>query len=77
MALLCVPGAVGQPALGPAAKPQPGIDVQDYDFNLTLADTTDRIRGAATVRLRVTTDTLSAVRLDLIGPPDAGDPACV
>jgi aminopeptidase N len=48
--------------------------VQDYDFALTLSDTTDRIEGEATVRLRVTTDTLSAVRLDLVGPPaDAGD----
>jgi len=59
--------ATAQPARGPAAKPQPGIDVQDYDFALTLSDTTDRIQGTATVRLRVTTDTLTAVRLDLIG----------
>ena len=71
--LLWGAAAVGQPAPGPAAKPQPGIDVQDYDFDLALTDTSDRIRGTATVRLRVTTDTLSAVRLDLIGPPDAGD----
>ncbi len=71
-ALLLASGAAAQPALGPAAKPQPGIDVQDYDFDLVLSDTTDRIRGAATVHLRVTTDTLSAVRLDLIGPPASG-----
>jgi aminopeptidase N len=67
--------ACAQPTPGPAGKPQPGIDVQDYDFRLTLADTTDRIEGTATVRLRVTTDTLTAVRLDLVGPPVAtGDP---
>ena len=66
--VLCWGGvAAAQPAAGPAAKPQPGIDVQNYDFALTLSDTTDRIAGTATVRLRVTTDTLSAVRLDLIG----------
>ncbi|MFB6232599.1 MAG: M1 family metallopeptidase [Salinibacter sp.] len=65
--LLLTGMASAQPARGPAAKPQPGIDVQDYDFALTLSDTTDRIEGTATVRLRVTTDTLSAVRLDLIG----------
>ncbi len=59
--------ATAQPTPGPAAQPQPGIDVQDYDFALTLSDTTDRIKGTATVRLRVTTDTLTAVRLDLIG----------
>ncbi|MFO8099706.1 MAG: M1 family metallopeptidase [Salinibacter sp.] len=68
--LLHGPVAVGQPAPGPAAQPQPGIDVQEYDFDLTLADTTDRIRGVATVRVRVTADTLSAVRLDLMGPPE-------
>jgi len=66
-ALFFVGVATAQPARGPAAKPQPGIDVQDYDFALTLSDTTDRIEGTATVRLRVTTDTLTAVRLDLIG----------
>jgi len=58
---------------GPAAKPQPGIDVLDYDFHLTLTDTTDRIEGVATVRLRVTTDTLTAARLDLVGPPGASE----
>ena len=58
--------ASAQPARGPAARPQPGIDVQDYDFALTLSDDTDRIEGTATVRLRVMTDTLTAVRLDLI-----------
>ncbi|PSQ89061.1 MAG: peptidase, partial [Bacteroidetes bacterium QH_2_63_10] len=56
--LLLTGMASAQPARGPAAKPQPGIDVQDYDFALTLSDTTDRIEGTATVRLRVTTDTL-------------------
>ncbi len=73
--LFVVNAACAQPAPGPAAKPQPGIDVQDYDFDLTLADTTDRIEGTATVRLRVTSDTVTAVRLDLVGPPVAtGDP---
>ncbi|HKL89134.1 MAG TPA: M1 family metallopeptidase [Salinibacter sp.] len=64
--------ACAQPTPGPAGKPQPGIDVLDYDFHLSLADTTDRIEGTATVRLRVTTDTLTAVRLDLVGPPAEG-----
>jgi aminopeptidase N len=44
--------------------------VQDYDFHLTLADTTDRIEGTATVRVGITSDTLTAIRLDLVGPPD-------
>jgi aminopeptidase N len=47
--------------------------VQDYDFHLTLSDTTDRIEGTATVRVRITSDTLTAVRLDLVGPPGATD----
>lgn len=61
--------ACAQPEARPLARPQPGLDVQDYDFELTVADTTDRIEGVATIRLQVTTDTLSAVRLDLVGPP--------
>lgn len=56
-----------QPAQTAVARP--GIDVQHYDFHLALSDTTDWIEGTATIRLHVTTDTLSAVRLDLIGPP--------
>jgi aminopeptidase N len=71
---LATGSACAQPAPGPAARPQLGIDVQDYDFGLTLSDTTDRIEGTATVRLRVTTDTLTAIRLDLVGPPDRLDP---
>ncbi len=59
-----------QPAHTAVARP--GIDVQHYDFHLALSDTTDRIEGTATIRLDVTTDTLSAVRLDLIGPPSGG-----
>jgi hypothetical protein len=48
--------------------------VQDYDFALTLSDTTDHLEGTATVHLRVTSDTLTAIRLDLVGPPKgAGD----
>ncbi|MEF8815975.1 MAG: M1 family metallopeptidase [Salinibacter sp.] len=64
--------ACAQPTPGPAAQPQPGIDVQNYDFALTLSDTTDRIEGTATVRLRVEADTLTAVRLDLVGRATGG-----
>jgi aminopeptidase N len=63
-----VGGCSAQQAGVPAAPPHPGIDVQHYDFALTLADTTDRIEGRAEVRLRVASDTLSAVRLDLLAP---------
>lgn len=50
------------------ADPHPEIDVLHYTFRLTLADETDRIAGEATVDLELQTDTLEAVRLDLIGP---------
>jgi aminopeptidase N len=66
------PPAAAQPADGLApTPPHPGIDVQHYAFDLALSDTTDRIRGTATVRIRFETDTLSTVRLDLVGPPGA------
>lgn len=57
----------GQPAQTAVARP--GIDVQHYDFQLALSDTSDRIEGTATLRVRIATDTLSAIRLDLMGPP--------
>ena len=62
-----------QPAsYGGPTPPHPGIDVQHYDFHLTLSDTTDRIEGDARIRLRVTSDTLTAIRLDL-DDPQSGD----
>jgi len=48
--------------------PHPEIDVQHYDFRLTLADTSDQITGEATIRLRAVADTLTAIRLDLDDP---------
>ena len=74
LSLFWIASACAQPTRGPAARPQPGIDVQAYDFALALSDTTNRIVGTATVRLRVTTDTLSAVRLDLVGREAAAGP---
>ena len=63
--------ACAQPASSSYQGPTPphtGIDVQHYAFSLTLADTTDRMEGTATARVRATTDTLTSVRLDLVGP---------
>jgi len=57
------------PSAREPARPHPGVDVQDYDFGLTLSDDSDVITGVATVRVRFTADTLSVLRLDLIGPP--------
>ena len=55
------------PSQAHQAAPHPGIDVLHYTFQLTLSDASDRVRGEATVRLRVESDTLTAARLDLIG----------
>jgi len=53
--------------------PHPGIDVQQYDIQLTLTDASNEIAGEAVVTVRVTTDTLTAIRLDLDDPqPSAG-----
>ncbi len=60
----------------PASLPTPphvGLDVQAYDVQLTLTDASDEIAGEVAVTVRVTTDTLTAIRLDLDDPqPSAG-----
>lgn len=45
--------------------PRQPIDVEHYRFALQLADSTDRIRGIATVRLRVLPPGITTVSLDL------------
>ena len=61
-----------QPASSPT-PPHVGLDVQQYDFQLTLTDASNEIVGEATVTVRPTTDTLTAIRLDLDDPqPSAG-----
>jgi aminopeptidase N len=54
--------------------PRQPIDVEHYRFALTLADTTDRIVVAATVRLRLLADDVPSVALDLaaVTPERAG-----
>ena len=47
---------------------QPGIDVVQYSFRLTLSDDTDAIEGETTVDFRVLQDGLAAVTLDLVQP---------
>ena len=46
--------------------PRQPVDVQHYRFQLTLSDTTDRIEGAATVRMALLAADLRTVSLDLI-----------
>jgi len=53
------------PAHARDTYPRQPIDVEHYRFALTLADSTDRIDGEATVRLRFLSDGLARVELDL------------
>ena len=68
VAVVATTACSAQPASLPAAPPHPGIDVRHYAFDLTLADSTDRIDGRATVQVDIEADTLTAVRLDLLSP---------
>ena len=45
--------------------PRQPLDVEHYHFALTLSDSTDRIEGSATVRMRLLSAALSTVTLDL------------
>ena len=47
---------------------QPGVDVLNYTFRLTLSDTTDSIEGRTTVSFRVVQDGLATLTLDLVQP---------
>ena len=46
---------------------QPGVDVQNYAFSLTLSDSTNRIQGEATIRF-TRADDRQTVWFDLISP---------
>ena len=47
---------------------QPGVDVLDYSFRLTLRDDTDVLEGETTVAFRVASDGLATLALDLVQP---------
>jgi aminopeptidase N len=51
--------------------PRQPIDVEHYRFALTLSDSTDRIAGEASLRVRLLTAGLSQVSLDLAGVTSA------
>jgi aminopeptidase N len=58
-------------ALAPAAADtyprQPGIDVEEYVFRITLSDATDEIVGVSTAAIRLVENGVTNVMLDLIG----------
>jgi len=47
---------------------QPGVDVVQYSFRLTLRDASDEIEGEAAVDFRVQQDGLETLSLDLVQP---------
>jgi len=47
---------------------QPGVDVVQYSFRLTLGDASDEIEGEAAVDFRVQQDGLETLSLDLVQP---------
>lgn len=49
-----------------------GIDVENYRFELTLADSTDALEGRATVRVRFTKPGVSELPLDLVSLNETG-----
>ncbi|MDZ7632194.1 MAG: M1 family aminopeptidase [Gemmatimonadaceae bacterium] len=63
--------AISTPAFGADPYPRQAIDVEHYRFALVLADSTDRIDGEATVRVRVLKADLSQLSLDLAGTTPA------
>lgn len=64
--LTCSVAQAQLPAGYAARYAQPGVDVQQYDFSLTLSDSTNQIRGEATIRV-VRADDRPTVWFDLIG----------
>ncbi len=55
------------------AQPAPaGVDVEAYSFALTLSDATDRVEGQATLTVRLTSDTVTVVPLNLVAAQPDG-----
>ena len=74
LALLAFASAM--PAAADTYPRQPGIDIVNYAFRLTLSDETDAIVGETEVTFKVARDGVASLALDLIQPkaasPDRG-----
>src|ERR1019366_3751471 len=69
LALLLLAAPHGAP---PADRyPRQPLDVEHYRFALTLSDSTDRVVGEATVRMRLLAAKMTRVELDLAGATPA------
>ncbi len=69
-------GGVSVPSRADTYPRQPGVDIVNYAFHLTLSDDTDVIEGEASIEFRVVQDGVSTLTLDLAQPkpgaPDRG-----
>ncbi|MFN8669865.1 MAG: M1 family metallopeptidase [Gemmatimonadaceae bacterium] len=69
LAALALRGTTPAPAAHPAPArdtyPRQPVDVEHYRFAIAVSDSTDRIDGEATVRMRFLADGLTRVELDL------------
>jgi aminopeptidase N len=68
IALACALASWPRAARADTYPRQPGLDVVQYSFRLTLSDETDAIEGETTVDFRVLQDGLAALTLDLVQP---------
>ncbi len=66
LAVLAAALATAAPAAADTYPRQPGVDVQHYEFQLTLSDATDEIQGRATVDVRFVRAGVATVELDLV-----------
>ena len=71
---LCVGSVVS--AMADTYPRQPGVDIVNYSFRLTLSDDSDVIEGETVVTFRVVREGVSSLTLDLVQPkaatPDRG-----
>ncbi len=67
IALVLVTLVCASPAVGDTYPRQPGVDVENYRFELELSDQHDEIQGRTTVTIRFTEDGVESLHLDLVG----------
>ncbi len=72
VSLVCLALLAASAAFADTYPRQPGIDIENYRFELELSDETDEIIGSATVTVRFLEDGAGEVALDLVGHTESG-----
>ena len=62
-----------QPSRADTYPRQPGVDIENYRFELELSDESDEIVGRTTVTVRFVEDDVDRLSLDLVGRTDSGE----